>query len=309
MRSRVNVRKWDKRKKTFALTLFSLPALLMLLVFNYLPMSGAVIAFMNVRFDIPLFQNKLIGFKNFEFIFTSNDAVRIIRNTFFLNAAFIICGTATALLLAILLNEITSRKRVRLYQTVMFFPYFLSWVVVSYILYAFIAENLGIFNVVLKDWGLLPIRWYSSPKYWPSIFIIANIWKFAGYNSIVYYGGIMGISPDYYEAAQIDGASKLRMVWSITLPFLRPLITIMCLFAIGRIFYADFGMFYFLPANIGLLYPVTDVIDTYVYRAMAVTGDFGLAGAAALFQSTVGFTLILVTNLVIRRVNPESSLF
>lgn len=281
----------------------------MLLVFNYLPMLGVSIAFLNLKFNRPIWMNEFVGFRNFEFLFTSDNALRITRNTFLLNGAFILFGTCTALLIAILLNEVASRRKVKAYQTVIFFPYFLSWVVVSYLLYAFTSEKLGIVNQILKLLGAQPIQWYSTLWVWPIIFIIANIWKYVGYNSIVYYGGIMNIDPEYYEAAEVDGASRIMMIRKITLPFLRPHITIMCLFAVGRMLYSDFGMFYFLPRNIGSLYPVTDVIDTYVYRAMMVTGDFGLASAAAFFQSTAGFLLILITNLVIRKVNPENALF
>ena len=301
-------------RRTYSLTnnntllIMGAPALLLLLVFNYLPMLGIVIAFKDFHFDKGILGSDWAGLKNFEFFFTSDNAMRVTRNTLLLNGAFIITGTTLSVGLALMLFEMGHRA-VKLYQTILFFPYFLSWVVVSYSVYALLSADYGAVNGLLELMGKEPILWYSEYKYWPAILIFANFWKFGGYYMLLFYTNLMGVDTSLYEAASIDGASKLQQVKHISLPMLTPLITMLTLLSIGRIFYSDFGMFYFLPKDSGALYPVTDVIDTYVFRALRNTGEIGMAAASGLYQSVVGFVLILASNLIVKKVNPENAIF
>lgn len=322
MKSSINVSSASKtnllRKKTFFnaasikdsyLTLMALPAILLALVFNYIPMFGVIIAFKDFRPSDGILGSKWVGFKNFEFFFTSQDMWRVLRNTLGLNALFIVTGTIFAVAFALMLNELSKRYLVKFYQTVFFFPYFLSWVVVGYMFYAFFSVQYGVVNQFLTNIGIPAIDWYSEPKYWPALLAIVNIWKGVGYSCVIYYAGLMGIDSTYYEAAAIDGASKWQMCTKISLPFLKPLIIILTILSIGRIFYSDFGMFFQLSRDIGMLYPTTDVIDTYVYRALRRSGDIGMSSAVGFFQSMVGFMLVILTNYISKKINKDYSLF
>ena len=191
----------------------------------------------------------------------------------------------------------------------MFLPYFISWVIVGYFTYALLNVDYGVVNRFLLSVGVQPIDWYNRPELWPAILILCNIWKAAGYGSVIYTAGIMGINSEYYEAAIVDGASKWQQITRITIPLLRPMIIILTLLAIGRIFYADFGLFYNVTQNSGSLFKTTDVMDTFVYRSIKVTGDFGMASAAGFIQSIVGFVLVLISNQVVRKVDEEYRLF
>jgi putative aldouronate transport system permease protein len=208
-----------------------------------------------------------------------------------------------------MLYEITHRGAVKFYQTVFFFPYFLSWVVVGYTLYAFLNMRLGILNNLIAALGGQEMQWYTTPSYWPPILIFMNLWKTVGYFSVIYYAGLMGIDKELFEAATIDGASKLQTIRRISIPMLSHLMIILVILQIGRIFYADFGLFYHLPKDIGMLYETTDVIDTYVFRALRVTGDIGMASAANFYQAIMGFTLVMTSNLIVRKVSYEHALF
>ena len=298
-----------KLKKSSELLLLCIPGAILVIIFKYLPMFGLVLAFKDYRYNKGFFGSEWSGFENFKFFFTSQDAWRITRNTVGMNLLFIIASTVVSLVAAILLNEIINKRMVKVYQTTMFFPYFLSWVVVAYILSTFINERYGMINSLLKSIGLESLSAYTTPGYWPFIFLIAFIWKGAGYGCIIYYAGIMGIDTEYYKAAAIDGASKFQMITKITIPMLMPIVTIMTLLSIGKIFYADFGMFYFLPQDIGMLYPTTDVIDTFVYRTLRVTGEVGLATAVGFYQAVVGLILVLLSNYSVRKYDKEYALY
>jgi putative aldouronate transport system permease protein len=296
-------------KNNLPLLLMCLPAVILIIMFTYLPMFGITIAFKDFNVAKGLFGSDWVGFKNFKFFFTSLYAWRITRNTLGLNLIFIMLLLFSAVGIALMLNEIRKRVYVKFFQTTMFFPHFLSWVVVTYMVYAFLNIELGILNNVIEKIGYESIDWYADYRYWPFILTFLHIWKHAGYFSIIFYAGIMGISSEYYEAAKIDGATKLQMIRKITIPLLMPIIVIVTLLQIGRIFYADFGLFFQVTRDIGMLYPVTDVIDTYVYRALRVTGDIGMASAAGFYQSIIGFCLVLTTNLVVKKINSENALF
>lgn len=291
------------------------PGIIVLILNNYLPMFGVIIAFKNFKFSgtsffSSLLESQWIGLKNFEFLFRTADAFTITRNTILYNLAFFVTGLIVSVSVAVMLNEIWSRKLAKVYQSFMFLPHFLSWVVANYIVFAFLSIDMGfVNNFLLKPLGFNAINWYSETKYWPFILIFMNTWKWAGYNSIIYLAAILGINNEYYEAATIDGASKWQQFTRITLPQIGPLIIMMTLLNIGRIFYADFGLFFQVPRNSGILYPVTNVIDTYVYNALMTMGDIGMSSAAALYQALIGFVLVLFSNLLVKRINPESALF
>ncbi len=295
-------------KKNLQLFILALPALLVILVFNYLPMAGIFIAFKNINFRDGILGSPWVGFENFKFFFTSSDAWVVTRNTLAYNLSFIIIGTLAALLFAILLNEIASRTMLKVYQTVFFFPYFFSWVIVSYMVYAFFAPT-GVFVGFLAQHGINITDFYTNAKYWPIFIPLLFIWKGLGYQSIIYYAGILGISSEYYEAASIDGATGIQSVRYITLPLLAPLISTLTLLALGKIFYSDFGLFYFVPREVGALFPTTQVIDTYVFRMLKTSGDIGLAAASSLYQSIVGFVLVIVSNYIVGRFDKENTIF
>ncbi len=291
------------------------PALIVLIVNNYIPMLGAMIAFKSITFESRSFienfiNGKWVGWKNFEFLFNTSDAWRITRNTVVYNAIFIVMNLIIGVGFALMFNMMRNRLAAKIHQTMMFLPFFLSWVIISYLVYAFLNPQLGIMNqYIMPLFGAGEVEWYSDPKWWPYILPILNTWKGIGYYAVIYLAAIIGIDKEYYEAATIDGASKMRQVWSITIPLIRPVIIILTLLQIGRIFYADFGMFFQATRNAGALYDTTLVIDTYVYQGFLVTGDIGLSSAAGFYQAVVGFVLVLGSNLIVRRISKDDALF
>jgi len=297
------------KKSNLSLLLMCLPALALITIFRILPAFGIVLAFKDFNVSKGVFGSKWIGIENFKFFFQSMDVWVILRNTLVMNTLFIVVGTVSAIFVALLLNEIRSKRALKAYQTIMFFPYFMSWVVVAYLVFSFLSQDFGIFNVLLQKLGRDPVMWYTEPRYWPFILVFVSVWKGVGYNSIIYYTSLLSIEQDYFDAAAIDGASKLQTIRSISLPFLKPLIVIMTILAVGGIMYSDFGLFFQVTRNQGPLYPVTDVIDTYVYRSLLVTGNIGISSAVNFIQSIVGFLLVIGTNLIVRKVDSDSALF
>ncbi len=293
----------------FTLTTMALPGVLFLLVFAYLPMFGLVIAFKDYRFVDGILGSAWVGLDNFRFLFGTDTAWRITRNTLVMNSIFIVTGTIASLSIAILLNEIYTSRMTKYYQTMLFFPYFISWVIVSYFVFAFLNGESGMANRLVVALGGEPISWYRSPEYWPGILTLANLWNGVGFSSIIYLAGILSIDTAYYEAAKIDGANKWHQIRYITLPQILPLIIILVLLAIGRIFNADFGLFFFVPRDNPMLYSTTDVIDTFVYRSLVQLGDISMAAAAGFYQSTVGFVMVILANWIVRRIRPEHALF
>jgi putative aldouronate transport system permease protein len=289
--------------------LMALPGVILIFIFAYAPMPGIQIAFKNYKFNLGIDGSEWVGLKNFGYLVATPLTGRVLFNTLFMNALFIVSGTAGAILVALFMNEVHGRFRSRIYQSAMFFPNFLSIVIVSYFVFAFLSTDAGLINNILKQSGAEPVQWYSSPEYWPVILVIVHLWKGVGVGSIIYLATMIGINPEFYEAARIDGANKLQQIRYITMPLLVPVITILTLLAIGRIFYADFGLFYVVTRDTAALYPSTDVIDTFVYRALRQLGDVGMAAAAGFAQSIIGFILVLVSNFVVRKVDPEKSLF
>jgi putative aldouronate transport system permease protein len=291
------------------LSLMALPGVLMLLVFAYLPMVGLVIAFKDYRFADGIWGSAWVGFDNFRFLFGTDTAWRITRNTLLMNSIFIATSTIASLGIALLMNEVYTSSLSKYYQTMLFFPYFISWVIVSYFVFGFLNGETGIANQVLMSLGFKKIEWYREPTYWPAVLTAAHLWNGMGFGSIVYLAGMLGIDTTYYEAAKIDGANKWQQIRFITLPLILPLIIILVLLSIGRIFNADFGLFFFVPRDNPMLYSTTDVIDTFVYRSLVQLGDISMAAAAGFYQSAVGFVLVVLANWLVRRINPDNSLF
>lgn len=302
-------RKFKIFKNNFPLLAMCIPAIILLIIFNYIPMFGLVLAFKKFNVAEGIFGSPWAGIENFKYFFESMYAWRVTRNTVGLNAIFIVTSTIGAVCVALMYNELTKRYLVKFFQTTLFFPHFLSWVVVSFMVYAFLKVDGGILNKFLISIGIEAPDWYSNAGYWPYIFTIMNFWKHVGYTSLIYFAGIIGISEEYYEAAKLDGASKFQMVRKITIPMITPLIIIMVLISIGKIFYADFGMFFQLTRDVGLLLPSSDVIDYYVYRTLKQTGDVNMSAAAGFYQSVVGFVLVMITNFVVKKINPDNALF
>lgn len=300
--------KRKRRKVNWNLLILAVPGLIFLIAFYYIPLFGLVIPFKQIDYKLGILGSPGAGFSNFEFFFKSQDAFRITKNTLVLNFIFITCTIILSVVLALLLFELSSRK-VKVYQTAMFMPYFISWIVASYVLYALISPQIGLIPHLLEGMGLPVPNFYNEPKYWTGILTIAYLWKNVGYMTLLFYASLMGIDSSYFEAAAIDGAGKFKMALKISIPYLKPVIILMTLLQIGKIFYADFGMFYFLTKDSGPLYPVTDVIDTYVYRALRVSGNIGMSSAVGFYQSIMGFILVLTSNLVVRKIDKDSAMF
>ena len=299
-----------KIKKWTPIYLMMVPGALYLLINNYIPMFGLVIAFKQVDFQKGIFESPWIGFQNFQFLFQTKDAFVITRNTLLYNIAFIILNTVIGIVFAIFICDITWKAGKKVYQSAILFPYLMSWVIVGYIIYAIFSMQYGIANKsILPAFGMDPLMWYNDPKYWPAILIITNTWKGIGYGCLIYISSINGIEASYFEAAELDGANKFQQIWHITLPEILPSVITLTLLSIGRIFYSDFGLFYQVPRDSGLLYSTTNTIDTYVYRGLMKLGNVGMSSAAGFYQSVVGFILVLLSNWVVRKISPDNALF
>jgi putative aldouronate transport system permease protein len=295
-------------RKNRELLILATPGIIYKFIISYLPLVGLILAFKFYRYDQGIFGSKWVGLDNFEFLFKSQDAYRIIRNTLLYNFTYIILGTVVALLFALLLNELTGRM-IKIYQTTLFLPYFLSMVLIGYITYAFLDSKNGYLNQIFILLGLEPHKWYFETTPWIFILPIVAVWKGVGFSTLVYYAGIMGINSDYYEAAKLDGASRHQMMLRITLPLLKPLIIILFILGLGNIFRGDFGLHYFVPNNVGLNFATTDIIDTYVYRALSVRGDINSAAAVGFLQSIVGFVTVVSANWLVRKIDKDNALF
>ena len=303
----------SKKKKisvNWALYLMLVPGFLYMLFNNYIPMTFTVIAFKKFNLQKGICGSEFNGLENFKSLFSTRDSWIILRNTIGYNLVFIVVSLLIGLTLAILLDELASRRGKRLYQMSYLIPYMISITVVSYIVYAFLSTETGfINNGILKILGKDKISWYSQPKYWPFILVAVNQWKWLGYNTIIYYSSVISIDSGYYEAATIDGAARFQRIWYITIPLIRSTIITMTLLQLGSIFRTDFGLFYQVPMDSSALMNVTNTIDTYVYRGIKSVGTLGMSSAAGLYQSVVGFVLILVMNGIVRRIDKESAIF
>ncbi len=302
--------KWFK-KEEIPLHLMALPTLIWLIVFCYLPIFGLIMAFQDLNITTGILGSRFVGLKNFEFLFTSTDAWVITRNTVCYNLVFIVLNMALAVTMSLLLSEVHSRLYAKTLQTVYMLPYFLSWAVVMIVVSAFLHYDYGMIKKLMVSLGVVDkgMDFYQQRGLWPYLLVFINAWKGVGYQTVLYLAVISGISHEYYEAAVLDGATKRQQAWYITIPHLRLVIGISIILAMGNIFRGDFGLFYVVTKDSGRIYPVTDVIDTYIYRALTRLSNVGMATAAGFYQSVVGFALILTVNAIVNKIDPDSAMF
>lgn len=294
------------------LTILALPTTIWYLLFVFFPMFGMIIAFKDFKqvgshFLESLFKSEWVGLQNFKTVFNSGDIGVIIRNTLGYNIIFIILGVVLPVTTALMINQLRSKKLAKVYQTAMFMPYFLSWIVVAALVWGFLSFEKGMVNSIMVSLGMEPVQWYMKPDIWPGFIIFLNTWKGLGYGMVVYLATITGIDSTYYEAAIIDGASKWQQVKYITLPLMKTVIVMMFILAVGRIFYSDFGLFYQVPRDSNSLYNVTITIDVFVYKQLR-SASVGMSSAASFVQSIVGCATILAANAIVKKVDPESSM-
>lgn len=295
-------------KKNAPMTLLALPSIIMIFVFNYLPLYGLVLPFQKYSPAKGVFGSPWIGFENFKFLFKTGTIWTAVFHTIAYNMVFLLVGTAMAVLTGLLLFELSSRAQ-KVFQTSLLIPYFLSWVAVSYIVNTLMDFDHGMVNRIIVMFGGEAKLWYNEPKYWPVLLTVTNLWKNMGYNAVVYLAALTGLDSELFEAAKIDGATRIKQIWYISLPMIRPIIIVMVILSVGNMLRGDFGLFYNVTMNSPLLYPTTDVVDTYVYRSLMNVSDIGMASTTGFIQSVVGFFLVLGTNLVVKKVEPESALF
>ena len=289
--------------------LMALPGIVFFFVFAYLPIFGLLIAFQDFNPIKGVLGSKFIGLKNFEFLFSSSDWIKVTFNTVYLNILFIITGTVISIAIAIMLSEIGGKIFTKISQSVVILPHFISWTVVAMFSVSMFSSDNGWINLTLKGLNLQAISFYRDEQVWPAILVMIKLWHDAGFGSIIYLAAIAGIGQEAYQAAKIDGANRVQCIFHITIPMLKNTAVLLLLFGIGRIFYGDFGMIYAIVGDNPLLYPTTDVIDTYVYRALRQLGDMGMASAVGLYQSVVGFILVVASNTFAKRFDPDSAIF
>jgi putative aldouronate transport system permease protein len=286
-----------------------LPAALYTFIFGYCSYPYIIIAFKRFNFRSGVWGSPFNGLKNFEFFFRSNAASTVIGNTLYLNLLFLVFTTIFSVALAIMLNEVGNKFYKRGTQSIMLFPHYLSWVVVGYMIYGFFSMEYGILNKVIEYFGGDAVNWFAQASAWPAILVFMRIWKGAGMSAVIYLAAITGIDSGIYEAAEIDGANRFQQVMKITVPLLMPTVCILTLLSIGRIMYGDFGMIYAIVGDNGILYPTTDIIDTYIFRALRQTGDPSQAMAISLFQSVIGFIMVFGSNKIVSKLFPDGALY
>lgn len=306
----------DRRKRNNQIALFTIPGFIWMLVFSYLPMFGLIIAFKKFRNSTGEFISSLFAsewtLSNFRIFFTSNDSGLILRNTILYNLVFMVLNIVIPLLVAIMLHELLQKRMAKAYQTASFLPYFLSWIVISYSIYAILNPTTGLVNQFLGFIGVKGVDWYRNPKFWPFIFVFLSVWKNLGYNTIIYLAALTGIDKSLYEAAAIDGATKLQQAKHITVPLLRPVIIIIFILGLGSIFRSDFGLFYHVPITGGgtaALRPVSETIDTYIYKLLMQSQDISQSAAISFVQSVIGFILIFGANKIVKRYDPDRAIY
>lgn len=314
LETKKNIKVSGKKKRSISqfvpLYIMALPAIIYILINNYLPLYGMKVAFTELDYSKGIFNGKFVGLKNFQFLFTTDEATVMIRNTVLYNLAFIVLGTIISVAVAILFNEIRNQAVRKFYQSAVMIPGIISMVIVSYLAFAFLSNETGfINNTILKAFGIKPISFYQEPVYWPFILFFVSNWKGIGFSLLMYTARIVSFPEDYYEAAEIDGATKWQQIKNITLPMLKPVLILGITLSLGRMFSTDFGLFYQLPMGSGALYGVTTTIDTYSFRALMKLGDVTMSSATGVFQSAVGFILLLVANFIVRKLSKDDALF
>ncbi len=296
-------------KENFQLGLMQMPGLLHLFIFSYVPLVFLVIAFKDYKFNLGAFGSEWCGFDNFKFLLQSNTFFSLVKNTLMYNLIFIVVGNVLQLMCGILLYNISNKISIKFFQSSVFVPHFLSWIVVGYITYAFLNTDMGLINNVFRALGMNPISFYSEAKYWPIILTVVNMWKGMGFGMLVYYGTILSVDTFLLEAAAIDGCGYLRRIWHIIIPHVKQTTIVLLILGLGGIFKSDFGLFYYIPRDTGVLYSATDVLDTYITRSILVTGSLGSSTAAGLLQSVVGCVLVITVNKIIKKFDEDSAIF
>ena len=290
-----------------ALYMMLIPGIIWVICFQYLPKFGIILAFKDFKINEGMFGSAWNGIENFKILFDTPDALRATRNTLLYNIVFILLNVVLAVSLAILFNEIRNKYLAKTYQTIFLMPHFLSYVIVAYLVFGFLSTENGIVNKsVLPALGIKPISWYSESKYWPYILVFVKMWKSIGYNSIVYLAAIAGINREYYEAAEVDGATKLQQIFNVTLPGIKNMVAVMTIMAFGGVMNSDFGLHYNVPMNSGLIKDTTEVLGTYIYHTK---DDVAFSTAAGLYVSVVGLIMLLGVNWIAKKIDSESSLF
>ena len=295
-------------RENFWLTMMVLPGALLLLIFNYVPMVGVVMAFKKYNPILGIWGSPWCGLDNFEFFFTSQDAFRVIRNTLGYSVTFLVLDLIAGVGLAIMFYNLRSRRALKFYNTVVILPRFMSMVIIAFIVYTLLNPSYGIFNTIIKSLGGNGVQWYMQPGYWPVILTAVHIWQTVGMNSIIYYASLMGLDESLIEAAQLDGANKWKQTLHVVIPHLVPVMVITTILGIGHLFSGDFGLFYQVTKDVGLLYPTTDIINTYTFRALQ-NGALEKSTAVGLFQSLTGLILVVTTNGIVRKISPDNSMF
>ncbi|MEC0232163.1 MULTISPECIES: ABC transporter permease [Paenibacillus] len=286
------------------------PAILFFLIMSYLPMPGLYLAFINYNYSAGIFGSQFVGFDNFKFLVTSGALWKLTFNTIAYNLAFIIIGNTLQISIAVLLNELRKKWFKKISQSLMFLPFFISFVLVGLIAYNILSYDYGLMNGILKSIGWEPVKTYSNPAIWPFIIVLTYLWQSTGYGSIVYFAAIMGLDSEIVEAAEIDGANALQRIRYIVLPWLKPTFIILLLFSLGGILRGNFGLFYNLVgANNTALFDATDIIETFVFRSLMNNFNFSLGSAVSLYQSVFGFFIVITANWLVKKVSPENTLF
>lgn len=300
---------WQKVVRNRTLLLMCIPAVVFFFMFNYMPLPGIYVAFVKYNYRDGIFGSQFIGLDNFKFLATSGELWNLTKNTILYNLAFIILGNALAVFVAILLNELQSKMFKKVSQTILFLPYFISQVLVGLLVFNLLNYDTGFVNGVLSSLGLEKWQPYSDPNVWPVLMVVIYLWQQTGYNSVVYFASIMGIDGEMMEAAKVDGANGFQRIRYIILPSLKPTIVILLLFALGGIVKGNFGLFYNIVGTNPILYPTTDIIETYVYRATMTNFNFSTASAVGFYQSVVGFVIVMTVNYIVKKIEPDYSLF
>lgn len=289
--------------------IMALPAIILTMVFSYIPLYYLITAFKRYRFTDGIFGSPWVGMDNFEIFFFGGKAFQVTFNTLWINLLMISIGTVVTIFLALMVNEIKNRVFNNITQTIYFFPNFISWVIIGEIIYNIFSSDYGSMNIILSYFGIEPMAWYKHPEYWRTILVVFSVIKGSGFGTLVYLATLSGMDPSYYEAAKVDGATRLQCIFRITLPMLKPTILVLTLFSLGRVFFGDFGMIYGVVRDVGPILEKVEVIDTYLFRAFRQTGSVGLSVAIGLYQSLFGFITIVVCNLLVKRYNEGNALF
>lgn len=296
-------------KESLELLMLAVPGIILTIIFCYIPMFGVVIAFKNYNPNLGILGSEWVGFKNFEFFFTSNDFGRLMRNTVLYSVWFLIINNLSAIVVATMFYNVRSKSALKYYQTTAILPSFMSIVLISYIVYIFLNPSIGVLNVLLESLGLDRVNWYAEPKYWPVILSIVEVWKGVGMGCLIYYATMVGIDETLFEAARMDGANKWQQIVNILIPEISTLICLNIIRGVGGIIGGDFGLFYQIPRNVGALYETTDILNTYTFRALQTGSNLGRTGAIGLFSSVAGMILIVISNTVIKKIDEDKSMF